>query len=540
MSRIIRALSQLLTPDEPAANMATTVTSPRAGGNLGPYQTVNRNKPMQASVAPPGARQSWQLWPVRVASRDLDLRSPIWGGYVRFVRIQCLGFDPARLQFNRLTKDQQARLQEVIRYLKSEWSRFQTIRGVGGTGQTLHQMAGSVLHHVDVDGDCFLTSRGGPGRRVWDLHPGDALAEGQYRTGGRQGNRQLGVETDGYGKPVRYYFRHGGRLAPLNVEYSTFGGQGGDAVPFPAARVQHIRDMSGEVTKVRGWPRCTQVIEDIARLDEWYSALVRSATTRASIAILLQKEPWMGSAEMIGSGQTMGDIAARSIGANQGEPDAGREGVRPYQEFEANAGSMTELAAGYTPHPVPPGAPTSQEATAIGMLERRVCAALRTTPATLLGDYKALSFSAGQLGHLQERQAIEDRQMILAMQFYGPVYKDWLSSRWLDLMLTFGELQPADMDALLYPKFRLRKYQILDRSKIITMIKDSYNLGLMTWSEARDELGLVSDNADEIAEEWKADRERFGLPEAADDGSAQPDEGDEKDEDQEDDDDDDA
>ena len=66
-----------------------------------------------------------------------------------------------------------------------------------------------------------------------------------------------------------------------------------------------------------------------ARLDEWYSALVRSATTRASIAILLQKEPWMGSAEMIGSGQTMGDIAARSIGANQGEPDAGREDVRP-------------------------------------------------------------------------------------------------------------------------------------------------------------------------------------------------------------------
>ena len=146
----------------------------------------------------------------------------------------------------------------------------------------------------------FLTSRGGTGRRVWDLHPGDALAEGQYRTGfgagGRRGNRQLGVETDGYGKPVRYYFRHGGRLAPLNVEYSTFGGQGGDAVPFPAARVQHIRDMSGEVTAVRGWPRCTQVIEDIARLDEWYSALVRSATTRASIAILLEKDMMLGSA----------------------------------------------------------------------------------------------------------------------------------------------------------------------------------------------------------------------------------------------------
>ena len=554
MSRIVRALSQLLTPDEPAANMAeTTVTSPRAGGNLGPYQNVNRDKPMEATVAPPGARQQWQLWRVRVASRDLDLRSPIWGGYVRFVRIQCLGFDPARIQFGRLTKDQQARLPEVIRHLRSEWSRFQTIRGVGGTGQTIHQMAGSVLHHVDVDGDCFLTPRGGPGRRVWDLHPGDALAEGQFRTGfgghGRQGNRQLGVETDGYGLPINYYFRHGGRLAPLNVEYSTFGGQGGNAVAIPAARVQHIRDMSGEVTAVRGWPRCTQVIEDIARLDEWYSALVRSATLRASIGILLEKDMMLGAAELLGAGQTMGDIAARSIGATQGETDLGREDVRPYQEFEANAGSITELIPGYKPHPVPPGAPTAQEATAIGMLERRVCAALRTTPATLLGDYKSLSFSGGQLGHLQERQAIEDRQMILAMQFYGPIYKDWLSSRWLDLMLMFRELQPADMDALLYPTFRLRKYQILDRSKIINMIKESYNLGLMTWSEARDELGLVSDNADEIAEEWKADRERFGLPETGGDESSQnaagrdddeDDEDDESDDKEEDDDDDDA
>ena len=179
------------------------------------------------------------------------------------------------------------------------------------------------------------------------------------------------------------------------------------------------------------------------------------------------------------------------------------------------------------------------------MLERRVCAALRTTPATLLGDYKSLSFSGGQLGHLQERQAIEDRQMILAMQFYGPIYKDWLSSRWLGLMMMFGELQPADMDALLYPTFRLRKYQILDRSKIINMIKESYNLGLMTWSEARDELGLVSDNADEIAEEWKADRERFGLPETGGDGSPQPPPGDDPDDpidddDDEEDDDDDA
>ena len=90
---------------------------------------------MQASAAPPGARQTWELYRVREESRDLELRSPIWGGYVRFVRIQCIGYELSRLQFDRFTEEQKARLPEVVKHLRREWNRFQKIRGVGGTGQ---------------------------------------------------------------------------------------------------------------------------------------------------------------------------------------------------------------------------------------------------------------------------------------------------------------------------------------------------------------------------------------------------------------------
>ena len=58
--------------------------------------------------------------------------------------------------------------------------------------------------------------------------------------------------------------------------------------------VEHIRDRSGEITAVRGWPRCTTVVDDIARLDEWYSALVRSATLRASVGLALEKDAVYG------------------------------------------------------------------------------------------------------------------------------------------------------------------------------------------------------------------------------------------------------
>ena len=173
------------------------------------------------------------------------------------------------------------------------------------------------------------------------------------------------------------------------------------------------------------------------------------------------------------------------------------------------------------------GAPTSQEATAIGMLERRVCAALRTTPATLLGDYKALSFSGGQLGHLQERQAVEDRQMVLAMQFYRPVFSDFLMARWMRLITMFSALVPDDLALLRWPTFALRKYQVLDKGRLVTPILTAWEKGAMTYPEMRAELGLSGANVEETIEEWKENRRMLGLPETPDTSSAAPVEDDE-------------
>ena len=156
---------------------------------------------------------------------------------------------------------------------------------------------------------------------------------------------------------------------------------------------------------------------------------------------------------------------------------------------------MMELDPGWEVQNIPSPAPTSQEALAIGMLERRVCAALRASPATLLGDYKGVSFSGGQLAHVQERQAIEDRQMMLADQFYAPIYKDWFleSSRWLEFVAMFPAkwIRRPTWTRCTYPQFRLRKYQILDKAKMVKPIMDAWGAALITYAEARQELGFV-------------------------------------------------
>ena len=349
---------------------------------------------------------------------------------------------------------------------------------------------------------------------MWDLHPGDALSEGTYQIGVGQENQRLGVVTDDYNRPTAYIFSNGGKVARQIWGYAGSRGPG-DALRMPAGMVNHIRDKSGEITALRGWPRCTAVIDEIARLDEWYSALSRSAVLRAAVAMALEKDPLYGD---VGgnAGVTPGDYARDTAGSafatDGGQENLGQEPLRPYQEFAALGGTIMELEPGFKPHNIQTGTPTAQEAQVIGMVERRVCAALRVTAATLLGDYAALSFSAGQLSHQQERQGIADEQQVLTEQFYPVVYRDFMLARWQRWSSDHTELQASDMDLLRYPRFVLRTYQVLDKGRLVLPIIRAWEAGLLTYPELRAELGYAGRNPDEVIEEWKANRRSLGLP----------------------------
>ena len=535
MSRLRNAWNALVGNTPPAATVVEPVAevpaAPSAEHNLTglvgrdalqeitPYRNVRRDRVIENTVAPPGARQQWQLHRVREESRNLYFTSPMWQSYIYATRIQVRGYRPSRLVFNRATREQKVRLKEVFDHLKREWTRYQLIPGVGGTGRSLHQMAGSALYHLNVDGDCFLTWRRRNGMRVWDLHPGDSLAEQDHMYDLPRGNAlQLGVETDPYGYPHKYYFGAGGQISRLNFGYWSYGSAGTDVVEVPAALVRHIRDLSTEITAVRGWPRCTAVIDEIARLDEWYSALVRSAIVRASIAIALEKDMMLGNPDAVlgnRGGLARAAKAARNIGTESDFDQAGISDpiVKKYQQFESAAGGVFELEAGYKPHQISTGAPTSQEATSMAMMERRVCATLGTTPATLLGDYAALSFSNVQGLHLREKDSVDDRQMMLTDQYHRPTHLGWMRDRLVNLVRKFPVIVTGDFDCLLYPDFVLNAYRVIDKQRLIKPLLDTFDRGILTWSELRDELGYIASDPETVIEEWKENRRMLGLPE---------------------------
>ena len=126
------------------------------------------------------------------------------------------------------------------------------------------------------------------------------------------------------------------------------------------------------------------------RINEWYEAGARSATTRASIGIALKRMDGMQTPPPL-----VDDMAGMASAGDALAEEFGRDRIPRYQEFQREAGSVMELDSGWEVQNIPAPSPSAQEALMIAMLERRVCANLRVSPSTLLGDYKSVSFSGG-------------------------------------------------------------------------------------------------------------------------------------------------
>ena len=491
--------------------------APRQGGLTGSRLT-GRDRAIGYTTAPPKARQVWELHRAREESRQLALVSPHWRAYIKWANGQVLGSRPTELAFPMMAKDARKRLDPAVRALRRRWRRFHYERDLGMRGENLLYLQAQVLYTRLVDGDCFIIPREVGGRRRFMFFPGDALAENQTGHDAATGwSRALGIATDEWGLPRVYYFGFGARARPSG--YMSWSAEV-DPVPVAAENVWHFRERSEDGTLLRSYPWCVSAIDYIHKLHEYRGAFIRSAVARAAAQLFLSSHPEMGAY----AGEAASDRSALwEQGGADANPANGADDapVQGWQEAVLNAGEALILPPGYEAKRMDTGTPSQNDYMEVRSMERAICAALRASPMALLADYQGVSFSSAQHASGHERTSVEGFQAWVGTELLTPVYVPWFAAQWPDLMREFPELRAEDYEVLREAEHVFKPYQPLEKHRLIGPIKEAWDGGLYTLSRSRAELGEDPSDVESMIEEWKAERELFGLP-AVPEGAGKP------------------
>ena len=490
--------------------LANTEPVARSGNIERAIRGFNRDRPIGYTIAPQPARQIWELHRIREESRQQSLISPHFSGFLEWVKTQVVGFRPFGLRFPSMPDSERDRLRDPALYVRDMWREYQD-EPIGVRDETLAEMVGQCLDWMLVDGDCFvMPERRNTGMR-YRTYPGDALAETSHTPGtiGRDDTpqRALGIEVDADGRPTAYFFGQRARFRSLG--YTSWSTQV-DELRVPAAAVWHIRDRRRHGGTVRGWPKVTAAYEYIARLNEFDQAFVRAAIRRVGAAIALKRSQTMTVGDFDRDGEEGDeDLLASSRIENAGARTD--ESIKPYQESEAHAGDILELDPGYDPVSISTGSPSQQDAQIVGYFESRVCMALGLSVPTLTGSYGSVSYSGGQLGLIKERATADDLQYVARRQLIRPVYRAWLDAMWVDLLMRFPRLKPDDYRVFMAAEHTLPRMPVLEKGKIIAAVEKAVKAGLITFPEARAEVGYTTDDVEAVLAEIREQREMLGA-----------------------------
>ena len=467
----------------------------------------NVDMPVGNTDATPGSRQVWQLRPARIASRNLADGAAHLRAFLEWALVHVTGSGETRLHWPRVRDA--ARLRDAQSWLRDEWLAFQEVP-YGARDESVPVLGQQVLFTMLRDGDAFAIpymERGTMGRRRRRLqvYPGDALAETQLTVApGREGlHRAMGISYDERGRAVTFHFGYGGKVQPVG-----WGGYASevDQVDVPARRVWHFIDRARiDPATFRCLPWATAALDQMSRLDEFDRAFIRAAVMRAAVGLALKRD----NEKTAVGGAATGALSARQM-AMGGSEAARRE--KEYQVAQRRAGGILEIASGFDTANTYPGSPNAQEAILVERIEKRICGALRVSLATLLGDYKGQNFSASQQGTIQEKETVKRLQRVLVRTFYARVFDGFYLDRRQEMLDRFPAVMPEDDRSLRNPVQRLPQYVALEKHRMMNSVVLAFYKGLLTYAEARDELGQTTADIEAIIRQVQEDHEALGVP----------------------------
>ncbi len=280
----------------------------------------------------------------------------------------------------------------------------------------------------------------------------------------RNGNfTRLGVEYNGQGRPVRYWFR---KISHDGDYYS------GEPEPIGARYIIHgyIHEWVGQA---RGIPWLAASLFSMKMLDGYDEAAITAARIGAS-KMGFYKNP---------DGQTLPGDDKDSDGNLIAE-------VEP--------GMFEQLPAGYDFQAFDPNYPHEQYPHFHKACERRISSGADISYNSLSNDLEGVNYSSIRAGVLEDRELFKQRQNWLIRTLIKPVYEEWISNAVLREQIKIGKAPLRRPVNEYFPaKYQARRWSWVDPQKDMNANQSAIELGITSRS------AVIRDRGDDPETVWR-------------------------------------
>jgi lambda family phage portal protein len=317
-----------------------------------------------------------------------------------------------------------------------------------------------------------------------ELIEAERIADDMYTTSFERGNGneiRMGVELDGFGRPIAYYIRkrHPGELR-FSVNMSP-----NDIERVPADQIIHLA-FGDRWPQTRGEPWMSAVIRTARDMAGYIEAEITRARTQASV-------PW--------TIETPED--ASSWGETQDDGSVEME-VEPGIAKRLNPGEKMSVPA--------IGSPNPQVEPFMRYLLRDFASGLGVSYASLSADYSQANYSSSRLSLLDDRDVWRAFQSWFLCSFRGPIHREWMQQAVMSGVFSTFSVQAWALDRSKYEavRFRPRGWGWVDPTKEVEAFKDAVRCGFMTLQD------VVSQSGSDIEEIFDQRAKEVALAEEAD------------------------
>lgn len=399
---------------------------------------------------------------MRKRSRDLERNEPLVRGFLDDMRTNVIGPKGMRLQVKALNNRDEKLDTRGNAKVEEAWHEFTRKGNCSACGQfSMRTLSELALSSTLRDGESFFQLVFGKEfKHGIALNPFEPdLIDEKKNARLKNGNRiKMGVELNQYGRPIAFWKK---RNHPGDQSFSSISAN--SELRIPAENIIHVKLMR-RFGQTRGEPTLAPVITTFKMVNGHREAELVAARIAAS---------------------KMGFFTSRS-GEDFPVDGDGDDGAQ-VPVTDVSPGTLWQLPPDMEFTPFDPSHPSSAFADFQKNVLMSTAAGLGVSYESLTGDTSGASWSSLRHVALDERDFYTEVQEWFKEQFIWEVY-----SRWINHAFDFGIIDLPMKRAekfLRASTFRCRGWKWVDPVKEVNAVKEAAHLGIMSLTEASEQLG---------------------------------------------------